>query len=137
MMSKNFNKKYNTIRIDSNEKKIVDTNQLSISNTIDISVKSKTIKELSTTYYKSDDNNFIKDESSSPLNLNIKTRKDFKGNPILKGKKKNHHISFRDVSHKKPIADYIDIQAFKIEIEDEICIDTIQNENISCSCIAF
>ncbi len=66
-------------------------------------------------------------------------RKDYKGNPIIKGKNKKCHVTFKDFIGKNKLVEYINIEKIKDESDESKSKKTkINNEEIvSCTCSIF
>jgi hypothetical protein len=67
-------------------------------------------------------------------------RKDSKGNKIIRGKDKKHHITFRDYISKKGLVDYVNVTSFKqlnmlSTIEHNKLNSQNMNDNQSCTCL--
>jgi len=140
--SKNTN--FNNI----NKVKKRDSNAESLNNAILFSTRNDKDKSNITNITNNVVNNKIINSKQIPSSNVLKEnriRKDFKGNPILKGGKK-HRISFKDLIGKNNnLVETIEIESYKafnafnetiIEDDDKKDIKD-QNDNTSCSCVIF
>lgn len=68
-------------------------------------------------------------------------RKDFKGNPIIKGKGKKHHITFKDFTGRVGLVEFVNIPKIKEEdYEEEEGNPKKKKSNeevVSCTCLIF
>jgi hypothetical protein len=87
------------------------------------------------------DNSSHSDFSTDIITNNKNLRRDFRGNCIMKGKGKKHHITFRDYTGRIGLVDFVEIEMFKnVEFEEDskLCKKSEKdNENTSCTCVIF
>jgi hypothetical protein len=79
------------------------------------------------------------DISNYDTNLDYKFggRKDAKGNAIIKGKYKKHHITFKDFSGRHALVDFVNIPKFKDDNGEMGGSHKKDEESVSCACLIF
>lgn len=127
---------------ESSEKK--NSEQTLLSNIISVQNKTKVTSISTHTKNETDGNDLSYSNNFNQSPKIPKLRKDYKGNQIIKGKNKKHHISFKDFTGRHSLIEVVNIE--KIKENDDVEHDKVKSqaeisnnndEVVSCTCLIF